>query len=82
MPLVRVASPFCDAFTGGVREFEVEGETVRAAIRALDARYPGLADFLRERAAVAIDGIIHQRGWMQPITAESDIVLLPRIGGG
>ncbi len=82
MPVLRVASPFCDAFTGGAREFEVEGETVRAAIRALDARYPGLADFLQARAAVAIDGIIHQRGWMQPIGPDSDVVLLPRIGGG
>ena len=77
-----MASPFCDGITGGVREFEVEADTVRAAVRALDARYPGLAEFIRDRAAVAIDGIIHQRGWMQAIGPDSEVVLLPRIGGG
>lgn len=82
MPVVRVASSFCDRFTGGLREWEVEAQNVRGMFRALDARFPGLGAFLEERAAVAIDGTIYQRAWSQAIKADSEVVILPRIGGG
>ena len=82
MPVVRVASSFCDRFTGGLREIEVEAQNVRGMMRALDVRFPGLGAFLEERAAVAIDGTVYQRAWTHAIAPESEVVLLPRIGGG
>lgn len=82
MPVVRIGSSFCDRFTGGLREIEVDAETVRGMLRALDTRFPGLGAFLEERAAVAIDGTIYQRAWSHAIGPDSEVVLLPRIGGG
>lgn len=82
MPVVRVASSFCDRFTGGLREIGVEAHTVRAMIRELGARFPGLAEFLEMRAAVAIDGTIYQKVGSQPIGPDSEVVIIPRIGGG
>lgn len=82
MPIVRLASSFCDPFTGGLIEFEVEAETVRGMIRELDRRFPGFGNFLEKRAAVAINGKIYQKAWTQAIGPESEIYLVPRIGGG
>ena len=82
MPVVRVASSFCDRFTGGLTEIEVSAATVSGMYRELDARFPGVGEFLRSRAAVAIDGTIYRNAWTQPIAPGSEVVLLPRIGGG
>jgi hypothetical protein len=82
MPVVRVASSFCDSFTGGLTEFEVSATNVRGMFRELGARFPGMAEFLEARAAVAIDGTIYRHASMQPIGPDSDIVLIPRVGGG
>lgn len=72
----------CADFTGGVREVDVEADTVRRLVAALEARFPGLGDFVNRRMAVAIDGEIHQDAWMSPIGPDSEIYLIPKIGGG
>ena len=82
MPVVRVASSFCDRFTGGLTEIEVVAGTVRAMFRELDARFPGFGEFLESRAAVAIDGRIYQKAWLQSFGPDSEIYLIPRISGG
>lgn len=51
-------------------------------LRALDTRFPGFADYVREHMAVAIDGVIYQGTLDQPIDANSEVVLIPRIAGG
>jgi molybdopterin converting factor small subunit len=81
--LVHVVLPSdCADFTGGVREVDVEADTVRRLVAALEARFPGLGDFVNRRMAVAIDGEIHQDAWMSPIGPDSEIYLIPKIGGG
>ena len=82
MPHVVVAGGDCLRFTGGVTAFDVEAPTVRHLIAALDARYPGLGDYIDKRMAVAIDGEIHQDPGPTPLTAQSEVYLIPRIGGG
>ena len=77
-----VLSSDCYDFTGGLKEVEVEADTVRRLITALEARFPGLGDFVNRRMAVAIDGEIHQDAWMSPIGPDSEIYLIPKIGGG
>jgi molybdopterin converting factor small subunit len=72
----------CWPFTGGASEFEVEGATVRELIASLDARFPGLGDFVDRKMAFAIDGEIHQDAWFSPVGADSEIYLIPKIGGG
>lgn len=72
----------CWPFTGGQSEFEVGATTVREVIAALDARFPGLGDFVDRRMAFAIDGVIHQDAWFSPIEPDSEVYLIPKIGGG
>ena len=69
-------------FTGGLAEVEVEAATVGALVRALDARFPGLGDYVQRRMAVAIDGEIHQDAYAEALGPRSEVFLIPRIGGG
>lgn len=77
-----VASSECWPFTGGASEFEIEAATVRDLIDALDVRFPGLGEFVDRRMAFAIDGEINQDAWFSPIGADSEVYLIPKIGGG
>jgi sulfur-carrier protein len=72
----------CWPFTGGASEFEVAATTVRELITALEARYPGLGDFIDKRMAFAIDGEIHQDAWFSVIRPDTEVYLIPKIGGG
>lgn len=81
--MARLVAPSeCRQFTGGLTEFEVAADTVRRLITELEARFPGLGDYVDRRMAVAIDGEIHQDAWFSPIRPDSEIYLIPKIGGG
>ena len=69
-------------FTGGLAELEVEAGSVGALIRALDARFPGLGDYVQRRMAIAIDGEIHQNAWAEALSPDAEVFLIPKIGGG
>jgi len=77
-----VAGSECWPYTGGASEFDVDAATVRELITALDQRFPGLGDFVDRRMAFAIDGEIHQDAWFSPIGPQSQVWLIPKIGGG
>ena len=77
-----VAGSECWPFTGGASEVEIDAPTVRGVIDALDARFPGLGEFIDRRMAFAIDGEIHQDAWFSPIGPDSEVYLIPKIGGG
>jgi sulfur-carrier protein len=71
------------AFTGGAAEFDVAAGTVRSMIRELEARYPGLGDYVGRRMAIAIDGEIFQDVDAATTFGESsEVCLIPKIGGG
>ncbi len=69
-------------FTGGVETLELRAGTVRELIAALDERFPGIGDALRDGTAVAIDGEIHPDALLEPIEADSEVHFLPRVSGG
>ena len=77
-----VAPSDCRQFTGGVAEFDVAADTVRRLISELEARFPGLGAYVDRRMAIAIDGEIHQDAWTSSIGPDSEIYLIPKIGGG
>ncbi len=79
---VVAACSSCRAFTGDATQFAVEADTVRRMIDELDRRYPGFGDHIRRRMAIAIDGEIHQDALFAPLKADSEVCLIPRIGGG
>lgn len=82
MPRVTSISGRVADFTGGVSTFEVEALTVRALMRELEDRFPGLGEFVEDQMALAIDGEIFQDTLGAEIGADSEIVLIPKIAGG
>ena len=83
MPKVIIASGgSCHQFTGGKTEFDLEATTFRQLIRELERKYPGLGNQVEEGMAVAIDGEIFQDAYAVELKPGSEIVLIPKIGGG
>jgi molybdopterin converting factor small subunit len=74
--------------TGGVSDVELGGSTLQEIVEALEARFPGVAARLCDEGAIAaglavsIDGAITARGLLAPVEPESEIHVLPAIGGG
>ncbi len=68
--------------TGGLESFEIEAATVRALIAAMERRFPGLGEHVDRHMAIAIDGEIHQDALSEPLGADAEVVLIPRIAGG
>lgn len=82
MAKVVVASQMCRPYLGDVTELEVDAANIRALIRELDRRYPGLGEQVDESMAVAIDGVICQDSYLEPIGPNSEVYLIPKIAGG
>ena len=82
MPKVVLAMGTARRFTGGETEVEVEANTVRRMIAELDRRFPGLGHQIDEGMAVAIDGEIFQDAYQAELKPDSEVVLIPKIGGG
>jgi len=82
MPHVIAMGGDVAGFTGGRAEFDVAAGTVRSMIRELEARYPGLGDYVGRRMAIAIDGEIFQDADGAMLGERSEVCLIPKIGGG
>ncbi len=82
MPRVQSISSRVRDLTGGQDSFEVEARSVRGLIRELEARFPGLGEFVEQDMAIAIDGEIFQDALGAPLEEGSEIVLIPKISGG
>jgi hypothetical protein len=82
MPRVVISGQAARRFTGGASEFDVEATNFRRLVLELDRRFPGLGHQVEEGMAVAIDGEIYQDAYLAPLNPESEIYLIPKIGGG
>ena len=82
MPPGVISAEAARRFTGGPTEFEVEASNFRRMVLEVDRRYPGLGRQLEESMAVAIDGEIFQDAYLAPLNPDSEIYLIPKIGGG
>ena len=83
MPKVVLSSGSASqALTGGQTEFEVEATNFRRLVVELERRFPGLGRQVEEGMAVAIDGEIYQDAYGAEMKPESEVVLIPKIGGG
>ena len=83
MPKVILASGgSCHQFTGGRTEFHVEATTFRRLIAELEQKFPGLGSQVEESMAIAVDGEIYQDAYQVELKSGSEIVLIPKIGGG
>jgi len=82
MPKVVISGTSCQRFTGGKTDFEVAATNFRRLVLELEERFPGLGKQVEESMAVAIDGEIYQDAYSAVLKPESEIVLIPKIGGG
>ena len=82
MPHVVITGIAARRFTGGLSELDIEANTVRRMIAELERRFPGLGHQIDEGMAVAIDGEIFQDAYQAQLNPDSEIVLIPKIGGG
>jgi len=82
VPKVVITGQAARRFTGGQTEVQVEADTVRRMIAELDRRFPGLGHQIDEGMAVAIDGEIFQDSYQTRLDPDSEVVLIPKIGGG
>ena len=83
MPKVVLSSGSAgQQYTDGRTEFEVEATTFRRLVLELEQRFPGLGWQVEVSMAVAIDGEIFQDAYAAELKPGSEIVLIPKIGGG
>lgn len=73
--------PFDAEFFGGRDALDVPAGTIFELVRALDAIGPGFAAKAETRIAFAVDGAL-VTDWSLPLTAESEVLLVPRLAGG
>ena len=78
-------------YTGGESSMEVPGATLRALIRNLEGRYPGItgslvnpedADRLMPGLAAIVDGEPTNMGLLTPLDERSEVHFIPAISGG
>ena len=88
MPVLHVPAPL-RSLSGGRERIEVEAATLREVFRAVAVEYPELTarivneDGLRPDIAVAIDGsILDEGGLTESVRPDTEIYLVPPIGGG
>jgi molybdopterin converting factor small subunit len=82
MPTVVLASGSAgQSFTGGQTEFEVEATNFRRLVLELERRFPGLGKQVEESMAIAIDDEIYQHAYAAELKPDSEIYLIPKIGG-
>jgi sulfur-carrier protein len=82
VPRISIPGGECAAFVGDARDLSAVGDTVRRLLADLDRQYPGIGDHIRRKMAVVIDGEIHQDADSWPVGPDSEVVLIPKIGGG
>ena len=74
--------------TDGRSELDVNGSTVRELVRALEARFPGLAERLcrdgelSPALQVSVDGMFSLSGLDAKVKEGSEVHFLPVFGGG
>ena len=68
-------------FSGGIETIAIDALHAQDLMTALAERFPGMRSALDEMA-VAIDGEIYTQPGYQPVRADSEVHLLPRIAGG
>jgi molybdopterin converting factor small subunit len=82
MPKIVISGSSCQRFTGGKTELEVAATNFRRLVLELEERFPGLGRQVEDSMAVAIDGEIFQDAYSAVLKPDSEIYLIPKIGGG
>ncbi|MGD9601754.1 MAG: MoaD/ThiS family protein [Gammaproteobacteria bacterium] len=82
MAIVVLQPGFARRYTEGQTRLEVDAADYQALVEVLDERFPGFADAVAVRIAVAIDGQIFPDPLLEPIGPTSEVFFLPMLEGG
>jgi molybdopterin converting factor small subunit len=87
MATVYIPNAF-QPMSGGLTQVDVPGRTLRQVFANLEAAYPALKDQIvqdgdiRPGLAIAVDNEITSEGLVSAVEADSEIRILPAVGGG
>ena len=79
---VVLLGSFSRAWTNGVKEFTVQAKSVRGVLNAMNKMYPGMGEALEENANIAINGVMHEVVYTEPVPPGSEVFFIPRIEAG
>ena len=82
--------PRLQSLTGGQKQIQVEGSSVRQLVNNLERRFPGFKSELCDEeegellpgVAVIVDGDASQLGMLERVREDSEVHFLPALGGG
>lgn len=90
MTIIRIPTPL-RAYTGGLKEVEVQGDTVGSALEALAEEHPSVKPHLFDetgtlRAYVNLflneEDVRNLQGHETPLTESDRLIIIPSIAGG
>lgn len=91
MARIHIPAPL-RTLTGGATHVDAPGETLAAALDALEARHPGVrarlvegnggAEKIRGGYALFVDGELPLTGLRTPLRPDSEVYFAPAIAGG
>jgi molybdopterin synthase sulfur carrier subunit len=82
MVTVVLTSGTAQQYTNGQTAVDVEASNVRQMVKALEGKFPGLGTEIQQSMSVAIDGVILPDPFLEAVNDDSEIFVLPKIGGG
>lgn len=69
-------------YTGDMAEVEVSAINYRDLVMELCRRFPALTEEVIGKQAIAIDGMIIHRPFLEAFGSDSELVFIARIAGG
>lgn len=73
--------PFDREFFGGRDRLELTARSLLAMVTVLDREGPGFSEIADMRAQFAVDGVV-ESDWTTPLDGATEVIVLPRVGGG
>ncbi len=77
---IVIMPPFDKEFFG-VDRLSLPAVNLFDLIARLDALAPGFAAIAQPRVHLAVDGVL-ETDWTRPLAQASEVIVLPRVGGG
>lgn len=78
---MTILPPLDAEFFGGADRMELAAGNVFELVGLLGERSPGFAEVADVRVAVAVDDVL-TADWATPLSQDSAVLLVPRVGGG
>lgn len=81
MARVIITAPLRGEFPLAAGELEIAAATVFELVRELEARSPGITEFIEAKVSIAVDGELVS-DWSASLARSSEVLLVPHIAGG